>query len=175
MNIDYYSNQIKTAVEQNPKCITGILVTNRVFAREEGKTGKPEVLCLLYSDLYDCYIWGHVFFHEGLDHYVSCLIEFDSFISGRTVDNLFDRIDWHIKQKGNWQPVTIQEEWNAFAMSNNFADACSALVRMIGAFDFNKRSPFEDDPAIDDPSEYRILNVYPFPSCRQDTWEKPPY
>ena len=175
MNINYYSNQIKNAVDQNPKCITGILVTNRVFVREEGKAGKQEVLCLLYADLYDCYIWGHVFFHEGLDHYVSCLVDFESLISGRTVDHLFDRFDWYIRQKGNWQPVTIQEEWNAFAMSNNFADACSALVRMIGAFDFTKRSPFEDDEANNDPSEYRILNVYPFPSCDRDNWEKPPY
>ena len=132
-------------------------------------------MCLLYADLYDCYVWGHVFFHEKFDHYASCLIEFDSFISGRTVDHLFDRIDWHIRQKGNWQPVTVQENWNAFAVTDNFAEACFGLIRMIEAFDFSKRCPFEDDPAIDDPSEYRILNVYPFPSCRKDNWGKPPY
>ena len=118
---------------------------------------------------------GHVFFHEKSQKYVSCLIEFDSLVSGRDTEHLFSRFDWTVRQKGNWQPVTVQEEWNAFANSRNFPSACAALSRMIEAFDFNKRSPFEDDGAINDPSEYRILNVYPFPSCRQEAWGKPPY
>jgi len=175
MLLDQYKNRIQQALESNSKCVTGILITNQVVARNIGKAGKPELLCLIYADLYEAYIWGHIFFHEASQKYVTCLVEFDSFVSGRDTNHLFDRFDWYIRQRGNWQPVTIQEDWNAFSMTEDFGDACSALIRMIEAFDFSKRCPFEDDPAIDDPNEYRILNVYPFPSCRQDHWEKPPY
>ena len=62
MNLNQYIEQIETALKENTKCVTGILITNRAFARVQGKGNQPELLCLLYADLYACYIWGSCLF-----------------------------------------------------------------------------------------------------------------
>lgn len=163
MNVERYFEFVKSALDTNPKCITGILVTDKVFAREKGKGNKPELLCLIYVNTYACNVWGHVFYDEEFGHYVSCLIEFHYFISGQTIEHLFERFDWYVRQKGNLQPVIIQEEWDAFALTDNFADASFELIRMIEVFDFSNRSPFEDNPALDDPSELTHFKCLPIP------------
>lgn len=168
-------SKVELSLVQNPKCVTGVMIEKRVFVREDGTNKKPELLCLIYADLYESYIWGHVFQPEGFDQYVACLIMFGKFITGRTSDHLFERFHWAIRQEGRWEPVTCQKDGDSFSKKETFEEACDALCHMIEVFDFKKRRPFENDEASDDPSEYRILDVYPFPSCRYDVWEEPPY
>src|SRR5438477_5231643 len=138
-------NQVEFALIGNPKCVTGAMITNRVFVREEGKNKAPELLCLMYADFHESYIWGHVFQPEGAEKYVACLIMFGTFITGRDADHLFERFHWAIRQQGRWGPVTYQKDGDVFAIQDNFEEACHALVYMVEIFDFKKRRPFEED------------------------------
>lgn len=159
---------VNQELDNNPECITGVLINKRAFAREQGKNEQPELLCLLYADLYDIYVYGHVFYCAPENAFVACLVESDRFSSGRDTNHLFERFDFNVIQRGHWQPIQIQEDWNAFAISPNFDGACRDLQRMIEAFSFEKRCSFDEDSPHHYRCEYRILGVYPFPNCQSD-------
>lgn len=148
--------KIEGALKKN-RSIHSALLGQRVFEKEE--EGEKELLTLVYTDVRDPLVWGHVFKEEG--QYISLLVGFETWFNAKDRHQVFKRFWHHLNYFGDWYPLDSLDGQGqeVYREHDLYDEAVEGLKEMIDAFDIDKVAS-EDSEIFQ--TDYRILGVYPF-------------
>jgi hypothetical protein len=140
---------IRDALDGNPHCVPGLLFRNRVVATAHGvmsHEGDQELLALLDGGINYAFWYGHVVRGTpapeaaGRDPiWVALIVSSHWFVDAPTVDLLFQRYAYAMRDRCDYTPAWAQDPEDVFAVRATFAEACAALAEMIRRFDQDLR------------------------------------
>ncbi|WP_143221940.1 hypothetical protein [Acetobacter fabarum] len=157
MDIDSEKQALKNRLALNKHCQTGLMAEHKVFFRNNGPQGSPELLALIYADdPFFGYWYGHIV--RSKDGYASILSWMTIYVNAPFEQLLFRRYHYHAYIRQRYEPCYAQAPDDVFAHSASFSEALAKLHGIIEQFDIEKRWP--DTPASDDHIDYRITDVY---------------
>lgn len=167
--------QIERALTKNPHCGCGLLLKQRAFALEQGPSGRPEALALLFADdSFLGYWYGHVQATPSGDGFVALLVWSRRLVNAVQVPLLFQRFHYWMRVRLEYEPCSVQAEGDAYAEAATLEQAVRDLERMIARFDIVKRWPDEVGPYASSPLEMRILGIYGMKDHRDANGLYPP-
>ncbi len=139
---------IRDALDSNPHCVPGLLFRNRVVATAHGvmsHAGDPELLALLDGGINYTFWYGHVVRgtpapEAGRDPiWVALIVSSHFFVDAPTVDLLFRRYAYAMRDRCDYTPAWAQGPEDVFAVRTSFPEACAALAVMIRRFEQDLR------------------------------------
>lgn len=149
---------IQESVNKNKDCIEMPLFLNsKVFYIDNGYLGscEQEVLCLISGNNYGKYFYAHIFkSSEKTSKWYSLIIWANELIESNNINSLFKRYSEVIKNV-RFSPCRIQEDWQTYAESKTFEEACYKLIKMINNYDLEKRL-YDDQNNIYDSFKYEM-------------------
>jgi hypothetical protein len=119
-----------------------------------------EVIALLSDNNYGKYFYAHIFRNDINHKWISLIAWVPKLIVNYSIDDIFKQYAKTVIE-GDFAPCRIEENWQAYAESKTFGNACHKLVNIINAYKLEKRL-YDDQNEIytDYKYEMRIFNVY---------------
>ena len=139
---------IQDALDANPHCLPGLLFRDRIVATEHGVMSHErdqELLVLLDGGIDYTFWYGHVVRgtpapEAGNDPiWVALIVSSSFFVDAPTVDLLFQRYAYAMRDRCEYTPAWAQDPEDVFAVRPTFPEACAALAEMIRRFDQDLR------------------------------------
>ncbi len=139
---------IRDALDSNRYCVPGLLFRNRVVATRHGVMshgGDQELLALLDGGINYAFWYGHVVRgtpapEAGRDPiWVALIVSSHFFVDAPTVDLLFQRYAYAMRDRCDYTPAWAQDPEDVFAVRATFPEACAALAVMIRRFEQDLR------------------------------------
>lgn len=139
---------IQDALDANPRCLPGLLFRDRIVATEHGVMSHEhdqELLVLLDGGINYTFWYGHVVRgtpapEAGSDPiWVALIVSSSFFVDAPTVDLLFQRYAYAMRDRCEYTPAWAQDPADVFAVRPTFPEACAALAEMIRRFDQDLR------------------------------------
>ncbi len=152
--------RIEEALQQN-KDIPSALLGKRVFERTQ-KDGTKELLSLVYTDVRDPLVWGHVLKTD--EGYVALLVGFETWFNAMNSDKVFERFWHHLTYFGDWYPLDSRDAQGdeVYREYRSYEEAIEGLREMIEGFDIEKVASEDSEIYLTD---YRVMGIYPFADC----------
>lgn len=149
---------LEQVLQQN-KNIPSALLGKRVFERTQD-AGAKELLTLVYTDVREPIVWGHVFKKEEV--WVSLFVGFKTWFNARDDEQVFVRFWHHLSYFGDWYPLDSLggQGIESYRESKSYGEAVKSLREMLEDFDIEK---IASEDLEEFQTDYRILGVYPFP------------
>lgn len=139
---------IRKAIRGNAHCVPGLLFRDRVVATPHGALSHEhdqELLALLDGGINYTFWYGHVVRgtpapEAGSDPiWVALIVSSSFFVDAPTVDLLFQRYAYAMRDRCEYTPAWAQDPEDVFAIRPSFDEACRALAEMIRRFDQDLR------------------------------------
>ena|GEM_PF-6602267 len=170
---------LETALQNNPKCSTGLVVLQRAFGIPNNDSDADgEILVILYADDPTFGYWyGHIQRHPTKSNgYVSAVVWCNRLINAPTPRLLFARFRYWIMDRLEYEPCSSQWDGDVFAETEALVSATKALAKMIEAFDLELRLPGLSDRSEDHRTDDRLLSVYGMTGAFDENgaWDPPP-
>ena len=135
---------IHRALDANTHCVSGLLFRDRVVATEHGELSyehDQELLVLPDGGINYTFWYGHVLRgapapeagHDPI--WVALIVSSSFFVDAPTVDLLFRRYAYAMRDRCEYTPAWAQDSEDVFALRPSFDEACLALAAMIRRFD----------------------------------------
>ena len=133
---------IRRALNGNAHCVPGLLFRDRVVATKHGELSHEhdqELFVLLDGGINYTFWYGYVVRGtpaSGSDPvWVALIVSSSFFVDAPTVDWLFRRYAYAMRDRCEYTPAWAQDPEDVFAVRATFAEACAALAEMIRRFD----------------------------------------
>ena len=123
--------KVESALADN-KSLPATLLGRRAF--ERGRAARREMLALVYTDVREPIVWGHVLRHAH--RWLAVMVGFETWFNAAGESRVFERYWHHLRHLGDWYPLDSEAGGGGevYREADSFEGAVENLCAMIRAF-----------------------------------------